>query len=109
MTETFGQRVRRLRRARGWAGDQLAWHAGVSAPAVSFWENDKRLPSPEVLVQLARVLKVSTRYLESGECGREDEILRWASRYSLTEFAKLHNAIRSGVPRQTLLQMISAE
>lgn len=108
--QTFGQRLQQLRRARGWSANELAKRASVTAPAVSFWESDQRAISPVELVRLARLLEVSPRFLDTGERADQPpyEILRWASRTSLTDLAKLHNAMRSGASQQQLLSMIGA-
>ncbi|HAN43691.1 MAG TPA: transcriptional regulator, partial [Sphaerochaeta sp.] len=39
MTETFGQRFSRLRKAKGLTQDDVAMKVNVSSQAVSKWEN----------------------------------------------------------------------
>lgn len=37
---TLGKRIMALRKAKGWTQEQLAAQLGISAQAVSKWEND---------------------------------------------------------------------
>jgi transcriptional regulator with XRE-family HTH domain len=64
--ETVGQRVRRLRLARGLSQRQLAVPAGVSHSYISRIEHGNREPTLEVLRKLARRLGVPLDYLETG-------------------------------------------
>jgi len=58
--ETLGARIARLRRDKGLTQVELAERLGVTQPAVSDYENgDIRLPA-DVVVQIARLLGVST-------------------------------------------------
>lgn len=50
--------LRAERRAAGLSQSQLARAAGVPQPNLSAYENDRRIPSPEVLERLNRVLAV---------------------------------------------------
>ena len=58
--ETLGARIARARRDRGMTQVELAERLGVTQPAVSDYENDDiRLPA-DVVVQIARIVGVST-------------------------------------------------
>jgi transcriptional regulator with XRE-family HTH domain len=58
--ETLGARIARLRRDLGMTQAELAERLGVSQPAVSDYENgDIRLPA-DVVVEIARIVGVST-------------------------------------------------
>ena len=83
----------------------LAVKLECSEPAISYWENSQRLPRPHNILAMARLFEVTVSYMETG-AEREAEILRWASRTSLTELAKLHCAIRAGASQQQLMTMI---
>jgi transcriptional regulator with XRE-family HTH domain len=63
--ETFGQRLRRLRAARGLSQRQLAT-AGVSYAYISRLEADDRRPSVRAIRLLALALGVTPEYLETG-------------------------------------------
>ena len=64
---TTGERIRERRQEIGLTQDDLAKILGVTPQHISAIENDKRLPSLDFLVKLARALKVTTDYLLSGE------------------------------------------
>ena len=63
--ETIGQRLRRLRLERGLSQRDLA-EPGVSYAYISRIEADARRPSLKALRILARKLRVSPEYLETG-------------------------------------------
>ena len=65
MSETIGERIRRLRTARDLSQRQLSG-PGVSATYICRIEADKRVPSVKALRVLARELGVSVAYLETG-------------------------------------------
>lgn len=56
----FARRLLQLRRARGLTQTQLAEAAGTSQRVISHYETVAEYPAVEVLVSLARVLRVST-------------------------------------------------
>lgn len=61
--ETHGQRLGRLRRARGLTQVELAQRVGTIQALVSDYERDRLRLNAEVTVQLARALSVSTDVL----------------------------------------------
>ncbi|HEX6343766.1 helix-turn-helix domain-containing protein [Umezawaea sp.] len=64
-TESVGARIRRLRRAAGMSQEALA-RPELSASYVSLLESDKRVPSGDVLAQLAQRLGRTPGYLLNG-------------------------------------------
>jgi transcriptional regulator with XRE-family HTH domain len=64
---TLGQRIRDRRTDIGLTQDSLATKLGVTSQHISAIENDKRAPSLEFLLKLAKALNVTTDYLLSGE------------------------------------------
>ena len=60
MTETFGQRFARFRKAKGYTQDDIANKVNVSSQAVSKWENDINMPDVGILLTLGDLLGVST-------------------------------------------------
>jgi transcriptional regulator with XRE-family HTH domain len=64
-TETVGERIRRLRLARGLSQKEIAGR-GISDSYVSRIENGQKQPSLRVLKHLASRLGVEVEYLESG-------------------------------------------
>lgn len=64
---TFGERLRQYRRARGLTQQELADLLGVSNKSVSRWESEGGYPDVPLLLPLARALQVSVDYLLDGE------------------------------------------
>jgi transcriptional regulator with XRE-family HTH domain len=67
----LGARIAALRRERGMSQAELADKLGCSASAVGMYEQGRREPSVDMLVELSRILEVSTDYLLTG--GVRDE------------------------------------
>ena len=65
--QTLGQRIAALRAEKNMKQNELAEKLGVSAQAVSKWENDISCPDISMLPSLAAVLGVSVDALLSGE------------------------------------------
>lgn len=65
--ESFGLRIRRLRREKGFSQGDLAGRLYVTVQAVSRWETEKGYPSLESVVNMAHVFATSTDYLLTGE------------------------------------------
>lgn len=59
----FGQRLKELRIQSGLTQKQLAIQVGTSKSVISFYENQERTPSPNVLIKLATVFHVSSDFL----------------------------------------------
>ncbi len=59
MSETFGNRLRALRKKAGLTQEQLAEAVNVSLKTVQRWEFDKRQPRMEEIKALAKALGVS--------------------------------------------------
>ena len=67
MNTTLGQRIALLRKQKNLTQDALAAAMGVSAQAVSKWENDLSCPDIMILPQLAKLLGVTVDHLLTGE------------------------------------------
>lgn len=59
----FASRLKKLRKQMGLNQTQLAKRIGVSKSLVSYYENQDRSPSPEILIKLSKIFHVSTDYL----------------------------------------------
>ncbi len=59
----FGQRLKKLRLEHGWTQEALAKQLGFVKSTVSQWESGDRIPSEDILRQLADVFGVSVDYL----------------------------------------------
>lgn len=60
MEQTLGKRIAQNRKNLGLTQDQLAEKLGVTAQAVSKWENDQSCPDISILPQLAEIFSTST-------------------------------------------------
>lgn len=60
MEETLGKRISANRKRLGMTQDQLAEQLGVTAQAVSKWENDQSSPDIQTLLRLADIFHIST-------------------------------------------------
>lgn len=86
---TFGQRFQQLRSLKNYTQDELVqsfnkeFNYNLSKPAISQYENDKRIPEINVLMDFATYFKVSLDYLLGRDPNitvKEDSI-----NYSITE------------------------
>ena len=59
----FGNKLKELRNQNKMTQQQLAAQIGVSKSVISYYELQERIPSPEILLKLASVFRVSTDYL----------------------------------------------
>lgn len=63
MEQTMGKRIMENRKRLGLTQDQLAERLGVTAQAVSKWENDQSCPDITMLPKLAEIFGISTDVL----------------------------------------------
>lgn len=70
-TEGFGQRLARLRNARGFSQTELGALIGVSQRMMTYYEREAGKPPAHVLPQLADALKVSVDELLGIRPGRD--------------------------------------
>ena len=64
---TLGEKLQRLRKARGMSQEELAGRLEVSRQAVSRWELNLALPDTEHVVRLSEMFGVTTDYLLKGK------------------------------------------
>lgn len=57
--ETFGQRLSRLRKEKDLTQNDIADRVGVTAQAVSKWENDQASPDIDMLLTLSDIFNIS--------------------------------------------------
>ena len=67
MEQTLGKRIMQCRKRLGLTQDQLAEKLGVTAQAVSKWENNQSCPDISILPKLASILGISTDALLGNE------------------------------------------
>ena len=64
---SIGSKISFYRKAKGMTQEELAQRLGVSAQAVSKWENDVACPDIQLLVPLAKIFHITTDELLSAE------------------------------------------
>jgi transcriptional regulator with XRE-family HTH domain len=65
--ETFSERLKMLRKERGWSQEDLATRMDVSPGSVGNWEMGPYEPHPKTLKKLASLLEVEVAFLTRGE------------------------------------------
>jgi transcriptional regulator with XRE-family HTH domain len=70
---SFGEKLRQLRRQRGWSQDELGSKVEIHGRHIGKYENDQVMPNADTLVKIAKVFDVSVDYLlfDSKEPKRE--------------------------------------
>ena len=68
----LGERIGGLRRAQGLSQAELAQKLGISASTMGMYEQNRREPSVQMLVALARELEVSTDFLLTGRSAPQE-------------------------------------
>lgn len=63
----LGARIAALRRGKGWSQAELAERLKISPSAVGMYEQGRREPALDLLVELARLFGVSVDYLLTGQ------------------------------------------
>ena len=56
-------RIKALRESRGWTQAELARRMNMTRNGINSWEQGLSMPTPQSLVDLARLFSVSTDYL----------------------------------------------
>ena len=84
-SEPLGDRLARLRRAKGWSQSELAAQAGTKGSQISKFERGRYQPSLETLSKLAEALETSTDFLLTGRESNEIHDGRLRARLPLLE------------------------
>ena len=69
----LGARIAALRREAGLSQAQLALRLGISPSAMGMYEQGRREPSMETVVAMAKVFRVSTDYLLTGQASEQEQ------------------------------------
>lgn len=64
---TFGEKLKALRKERGYSQEEFAQHMDVSRQAVSKWESDRGTPETDKLLQISTIFGVTLDYLLKSE------------------------------------------
>ena len=77
---TFGEKLYRLRKEKGWTQERLAEQIGVSRQALSKWESGSAVPDAVNILRLSKLFAVSADYLLDDAFESSDAT--WTSRPS---------------------------
>lgn len=72
---TFGQQLQSMRKEKGLSQDTLAKQLFVTRQSVSQWENDKAMPSVDLLVKLSRIFDISVDRLLGKDYTDDEPVL----------------------------------
>jgi transcriptional regulator with XRE-family HTH domain len=70
----IGKRLRKLRENAGFSQEQLGEKVGVTNSAISMYESDVRMPSPELICAFAKLYGVSTDYILNVDTFTNEEL-----------------------------------
>lgn len=71
---TMGEKILRLRKARGWSQEELADRLGITRQAISRWESNSAKPDADKIVDICDLFGVSADYLLRGNYTGEDHM-----------------------------------
>lgn len=71
---TFGEKLQKLRKEKGWTQEQLASQISISRQALSKWELGTAIPDTENVVQISKLFQVSTDYLLYDEYESDEDL-----------------------------------
>lgn len=60
---SLGEKIKELRKEKGWSQDEFAASAQIDGRQVSRYENDRVVPSVDVVVKIAKAFNVSADFL----------------------------------------------
>ena len=72
----LGIRIAALRKSRGWSQAELGRRLQISPSAVGMYEQGRREPSLELLVEMTKVFDVTADFLLTGSVRAEKDSLR---------------------------------
>ena len=69
---TMGEKLLKLRKARGWSQEEMAERVGVTRQAISRWESDAAKPDADNIITVCDLFGVSSDYLLRDGMGSGD-------------------------------------
>lgn len=69
---TFGEKIQKLRKEKGFSQEELAEQLGVSRQAISKWERDSGYPEIEKIIHMSKIFKVTLDYLLNEDTRSEE-------------------------------------
>ena len=103
----LGGRITLLRRGCGWSQTELARRLHISPSAVGMYEQGRREPSLQGLVEIAAVFGVSTDYLLTGKPASEQDSSAVAQLLTQAAGRHKHNG-SGGFSREELTVLFAA-
>ena len=94
MNGVIGERIKDLRKNRGWRQKDLADKVNVSPQVISNWEREYSYPDHDDLARLSEVLEVTSDYLLGKSfsykmtAAEEDEVLKNQAQAAYEEYRK---------------------
>lgn len=67
MENKFAERIKELRKEKGWTQEQLASNLGYKRSAISEWETRNKEPVFDTLIQISKLFGVTIDYLLGNE------------------------------------------
>lgn len=111
----LGTRIAMLRKQHGTSQKELADRLGISASTIGMYEQGRREPSADRLVEMAAVFGVSTDYLLTGQAAepRDEQIMndllcRAADRFSGQLLLQKPDGSTKPMEREDLLALFAA-
>ena len=101
----IGPRIAALRRQAQMSQAELARKLKISPSAVGMYEQGRREPSAELLVNMAGIFQVSTDFLLTGRSPREDGVLQ---KLIQSRLDSAENRRHGGLSREELLVLVTA-
>lgn len=71
---TFGEKLQKLRKEKGWTQEQLAAQINISRQALSKQELGTAIPDTENVVQISKLFQVTTDYLLNDEYESDEDL-----------------------------------
>jgi transcriptional regulator with XRE-family HTH domain len=89
--DAFSERLKRLRKERGWSQEDLAARLDVSPGSVGNWEIGPSTPHVRTLKKIAALFEVEVYYLLEGERGpgSRHAVMREKPEYGVVNLAEL--------------------
>jgi transcriptional regulator with XRE-family HTH domain len=72
----FGEKIKLLRKEKGWSQEELSKKIETDTRQVSLYENNKVAPSAETIVRISKVFNVSIDFLLINEIARRPLTLK---------------------------------
>lgn len=105
---SFGENLRRLRNKNNLTQEQVGDYCGVSAKAISRYENDQAEPDIQLMKKFARLFKVDFNVLlgYSGKEVEQDELILRKGESSILELYRLCDKSHKTIIRKILKDFV---